>query len=131
MRHFSRSMSLRLSLREAPSRAFALLTETHALIFRHSHGGNSSNGDQFGGVVPGPRMQPSKGMVEFAPIDQVDLSDYRIVRPSGIHGTLGLININADVFLCLITGATQTATIRTGETVQRILAVEFRKADSR
>lgn len=66
-------------------------------------------------------------MVEFAAISEVDLSDWRLVRPSGIHGTLGLISINTDVFLCLITDATRAAIIRPGETVQRIRSVEFRK----
>ena len=118
-------MSLRLLLRDAPTRAFALVTETHALIFRHSQAGSTSVDQGNGSTL---RSGPSKGMVEFAARDEVDLSDYRVVRSSGIHGTLGLININTDVFLCLITGAVRVATIRPGETVQRIHSVEFRQS---
>lgn len=49
-------------------------------------------------------------MVEFTPHEDVDLTDYRVIRTSGVHGTLGLININADVFLCIISGAVRVAT---------------------
>lgn len=117
-------MSLRLLLREVPSRAFALVTETHALVFRHSQAGSSID-DGGNGTVAKPGS--SKGMVEFAALNDVDLSGFRVVRSSGIHGTLGLVNINADVFLCLITGAVRVATIRPQETVHKILAVEFRQ----
>ena len=118
-------MSLRLLLRDAPFRAFALVTETHALIFRHSHS-SSFLDEPKNGVGLGSGA--SKGMVEFAALDQVDLSGYRAIRSSSIYGTLGLISINADVFLCLITGASRVATIRPGETVQKIHSVEFREA---
>ena len=117
-------MSLRLLLQDAPARAFALLTETHALTFRHSHA--ASHFDGYNGSINKPHS--SKGMVEFTANDHVDLSDFRVIRPSGIHGTLGLININADVFLCLIMGAERVATIRPGEYVQRITSVEFRSS---
>ena len=49
-------------------------------------------------------------MVEFTAHSDVDLRDYRVLRASGVHGTLGLININADVFLCVISGAVRVAT---------------------
>lgn len=49
-------------------------------------------------------------MVEFTAHKDVDLTDYRVLRASGVHGTLGLININADVFLCVISGAIRVAT---------------------
>jgi len=38
---------------------------------------------------------------------------------------LGLITLNNDVFLCVITGSEEVATVRPGETVQKIFAVEF------
>lgn len=49
-------------------------------------------------------------MVEFTAHKDVDLTDYRVLRASRVHGTLGLININADVFLCVISGAVRVAT---------------------
>ncbi|KAL9639883.1 MAG: hypothetical protein Q9164_000631 [Protoblastenia rupestris] len=62
-------------------------------------------------------------MVEYS--DSIDLSDYRALRASGVHGTLGLINIGSDLFLCVISRAVRVATVRPNETVHQILAVEF------
>ena len=115
-------MSLRLLLRDHPSRAFAIVTESHALVFRHSP--SSSGGEPQGNGI-NSRSSPSKGMVEFSAIDSIDLSEYRVIRSSGIYGTLGLININADVFLCLITGSLKVASLRPWENVLKILSVEF------
>ena len=64
-------------------------------------------------------------MVEFSRIDSVDLSDYRTLRSKKVFGTLGLINIDIDTYLCVITAASLVATVRPGEEVQRILSVEF------
>lgn len=115
-------MSLQLLLRDQPSRAFAIVTESHALVFRHSKSslvGESQKNENIG------RVSPSKGMVEFSAINDIDLSGYRVLRSSGIHGTLGLININTDVFLCLITSAARVASLRPGENVLKILSVVF------
>ncbi len=115
-------MSLRLLLREHPSRAFALVTDDQALVFRHSP---YHNGGEVQTYRATPKPPPSKCMVEFSPLENIDLSDYRVLRPSGVHGTLGLINISTDLFLCVISGAVRVATVRPNETVQRILSVEF------
>lgn len=64
-------------------------------------------------------------MVEFAEVSSADLSDYRTLSPLPVHGTLGLITIDNDVFLCVLSGATKVASVRPGETVDRIHAVEF------
>jgi hypothetical protein len=64
-------------------------------------------------------------MVEFADVSSVDLNDYRTLSPLPVHGTLGLITISNDVFLCVITSASKVADVRPGETVQRISGVEF------
>ena len=101
-------MSLRLLLREQPQRALAVLTDSHALIFRHSL--SSTSADSSSNNETSARFSPSKCMVEFTPHEDVDLTDYRVIRTSGVHGTLGLININADVFLCIISGAVRVAT---------------------
>jgi hypothetical protein len=119
--------------RDHPHRAIALVTASHALIFRHnpSAGASTANGSftsihslQSQGSTSGtvaPRC-----MVEFSELDSVDISDYQAISPLPVLGTLGLITINNDVFLCVVTGATCVAVVRPGETVQRIHAVEFR-----
>ncbi|KAH8602663.1 SacI homology domain-containing protein [Bisporella sp. PMI_857] len=121
-------MSVRVLLRDYPHRSIALVTSTHALIFRHTPSTSDliANGSLTsisrtsldGSSVP-------KCMVEFSNIHDTDLSDYRTLSPLPIHGTLGLITINNDVFLCVVAGATKVAQVRPGETVERILAVEF------
>lgn len=101
-------MSLRVLLREQPSRALAVLTDSHALIFRHSSSGNGA--DLGSNIETSTKSSASKCMVEFTAHNEVDLGDYHVLRASGVHGTLGLININADVFLCVISGAVHVAT---------------------
>src|SRR5262249_35782667 len=64
-------------------------------------------------------------MVEFAALSSVDLREFRSLCPVPVHGTLGLITTNNDVFLCLVTGASKVAVVRPRETVEKIHAVEF------
>ena len=64
-------------------------------------------------------------MVEFSSIEQVDLSEYRPLNMVTVHGTLGLITVNGDIFLVIVNGASKVATVRPGETVQRIHSVGF------
>ena len=101
-------MSLKLLLREHPQRALAVLTDTHALIFRHSP--SSTRAYASSREKTSIRASAPKCMVEFTAHNAVDLRRYRVLRASGIHGTLGLINIDADVYLCVISGAVQVAT---------------------
>ncbi|KAH0541936.1 hypothetical protein FGG08_003656 [Glutinoglossum americanum] len=65
-------------------------------------------------------------MVEFSVLESVDLKDYKALSTLPVQGTLGLITINNDVFICVVTGATRVATVRPGESVQKIDTVEFR-----
>jgi synaptojanin len=62
-------------------------------------------------------------MVEFGARNSLELNSFRTVNNA--QGTLGLITLNNDVFLCTIILASQVATVRPGETVQRIHSVEF------
>ena len=101
-------MSLKLLLREHPQRALAVLTDSHALIFRHSL--SSTSADFGSNNETSTRCSASKCMIEFTARRDVDLGGYRALPVSGVHGTLGLININADVFLCVISGAVHVAT---------------------
>lgn len=64
-------------------------------------------------------------MVEFSRIEEVDLSDYRSLHSVNVHGTLGLITVENNVFLVVVNGASKVATVRPGETVQRIHSVGF------
>lgn len=65
-------------------------------------------------------------MVEFSTRKDADLEDYHSLTSLSILGTLGLVTINGDIFLCVVNGATRVATIRPGENVQKIISVEFR-----
>ena len=67
-------------------------------------------------------------MVEFAERSSIDLNHFHSVTTA--KGTLGLITLNNDVFLCVITGSEEVASVRRGETVQKIYAVEFCKSFS-
>ena len=53
----------------------------------------------------------------------LDFTGYRTLGSA--QGTLGLITLNNDVFLCTVTGASQVAAPRPEETVQKIQAVDF------
>lgn len=64
-------------------------------------------------------------MVEFSSIEEVDLTEYRALNMVTAHGTLGLITVNGDIFLVIVNGASKVATVRPGETVQRIHSVGF------
>lgn len=126
-------MSIRVLLCEYPNRAIALVTATHALIFRHSTSSDpvtlingSTSSFQ---TVPSRTSSDGAGtprcMVEFTELSRIDLSDFRTLSASQVHGTLGLITISGDVFLCVVTGAVKVATVRPGETVEKIYGVDF------
>lgn len=71
-------------------------------------------------------------MVEFTTVESADLEGYRSLRGVAtswkVHGTLGLITLNNDVFLCVVSGvAPRPITIRPGETVKKIEGVDFRR----
>ena len=116
-------MSLRVFLQESP-RTLILASETHALLFRYNPSEVNASSDASLSKASSLRSI-TKCVVEFAALDSLDLSAHRLLHPSGIHGTLGLINIDTDTFLCVISAAIRVATVRPGENVQKILSVEF------
>lgn len=125
-------MSIRVLLREHPHRSIALVTPTHALIFRHlSSGGDAGPNGSFTSLSSIPTRPSTDGVaaprsiVEFSEVSKVDLSDYRTLAPLPVHGTLGLITVNNDTFICVVAGTTRVAQVRPGETVERIFAVDF------
>lgn len=111
-------MSLRVLCRDHPDRALALISDDHALILHHVPITSESTS-----TASYSHVSPPKCHIEFAGLDALDLSGYRILGRA--HGTTGLIALNSDIFLCTISQATQAATVRPGETVQRIINVEF------
>ncbi|EDO02011.1 hypothetical protein SS1G_04487 [Sclerotinia sclerotiorum 1980 UF-70] len=108
-------MSIRVLLREYPHRSIALVTPTHTLIFRHSPTNDSTSNGLLNPIYPiYPRgstdgLAAPKCMVEFADVSSIDLSEYRTLSPMPVHGTLGLITVSNDIFLCVITGTTRVA----------------------
>lgn len=120
--------SSQLFIRDHPTRAIAIVSSTHHLVFRYSNvaSENSSQVSVAGGrprnVAHGP--QP-RCMVEFSRNTKGALASYRPLTSQPIFGTLGLTAVDGDVFLCVITRASRAATIRPGETVERISCVEF------
>ncbi|KAI1500120.1 SacI homology domain-containing protein [Biscogniauxia marginata] len=123
--------SSQLLIRDYPHRAIAIATSTHVLIFRHSPTTSEAIADgSLSSVVPSRARASSEGhvskcMVEFSPTSKHLLDDFRPLTPRPIYGTLGLIAINQDVFLCVVTQASRVATLRPGETVEKIASVEF------
>ncbi|SPQ18154.1 b2308100-bce0-45c7-bb3e-237ae9db2810 [Thermothielavioides terrestris] len=124
--------SSQILIREYPHRAIAITSGSHALILRHSAATREAiaNGSlaSYSSARPGsaaPDNIASKCMVEFSPTSDRLLADYRPLTPRPIYGTLGLISIGRDVFLCVITQASRVATVRPGETVEKIEAVQF------
>ncbi|KAK6361930.1 inositol polyphosphate 5-phosphatase [Orbilia blumenaviensis] len=143
------SNPIRILLKSHPHRSIALCAPNHVLTFRHnpsaSHhapapsfaanlpynngnsGSNSSVNVSSSGTNGNHHATGAAAcMVDFSERNEVDLSEY---HPMGsalpCRGTLGLISLNGDVFLCVVTGASLVATVRPGETVYRIHAVEF------
>ena len=118
-------MSVRVLIRDYPHRTVALTTSDHALVFRHSHSAENYQNSSASSVPSSNYRQnvTPRCMVEFAARDSVDLTGYRTVNNA--QGTLGLITLKNDIFLCAIILASQIASVRPGETVQRIHAVEF------
>lgn len=102
--------NLRVLCQDYPLRKIALVTSGHVLIFHYSVANN--------GMKAAPRCQ-----VEFSDISAVDLEAYRSLGAG--YGTLGLITLNEDVFVCVVSGSSHAATVRPGETVSRIDSVDF------
>jgi synaptojanin len=125
--------SCQLYIRDYPHRSIAIVSNSHALVIRYTPSTNESNAN--GSVTSLASGRPRSGsvdasavakcMVEFTPRLRQPLQDYRALTPRPIFGTLGLISVNGDVFLCVVTQATRTATVRPGETIEKISNVAF------
>nr|OQO16290.1 hypothetical protein B0A51_17157 [Rachicladosporium sp. CCFEE 5018] len=113
---------MRVLVRADPQRSIALATETHVLIFRHS---SSSTDLRTGSSTSVAEHGAPKCIVEFLPWEKADMEDYRSLSSLKAFGTLGLVTLAGDVFLCVVNSASRVATVRPGEDVQRIVSVEF------
>lgn len=125
-------MAARVLLRDRPHRAVALATSSHILTFRHTSSSKSTNASstslntQLASSGPSATSGASRCIVELESLGTLDLREYRTLSHS-VYGTLGLITVDEDVFLCVVSGATKAAQVRPGETVNRILSVDFCK----
>jgi synaptojanin len=126
--------SCQLLIRDHPHRAIAIVSSTHALILRHSS--TISEAVATGSLASVSSARPrtngtgadtaaSKCIVEFSPATREVLHEYRPLIHRPVYGTLGLISVGRDVFLCVITHAKRMANLRPGETVERIDNVQF------
>lgn len=124
-------MPIRVLLKDHPYRILALTTDDYALVFRHTHSADQGYSSSATSLTVssssrqhGQSLSP-RCMVEFAAYASLDFTGYRTIGSA--QGTLGLITLNNDVFLCTVTSASQVATPRPGETVQKIQSVDFCK----
>lgn len=124
--------SSELYIRDYPVRSIAIVSASHTLILRYSSSTSDPgpNGSHTSLSSTKPRNNAgesaiAKCMVEFSPSSEQVLKDYRPLTPRPIYGTLGLIAVNDEVFLSVITQASRAATVRPGETVERIGSVAF------
>ncbi len=123
----------RVLISDRPHRAIALVTASHVLIFKHNSSSSTpgllSNGSTTSLGSAGSSYASGAGprcIVDLAPVEKADLTEYRTLSQHSVHGTLGLITVDNDVFLCVVSGASRVATVRPTETVERILSVDFR-----
>ena len=65
--------------------------------------------------------------MEIQPIQNAELDEYRRLSSQPILGTLGLLALGKDVFICVVRRARKVATVRPSETIEKILQVEFRE----
>ncbi|KAB5580730.1 SacI homology domain-containing protein [Coniochaeta sp. 2T2.1] len=130
----SSEKSSQILVRDYPHRAIAIVSSGHALILRYSQTTGEAIANGSLSSVPSGRARSnsasndglnSKCIVEFSPVSKQMLADYRPLTSRSIYGTLGFIALGRDVFICVITHASRVATLRPGETVERILSVQF------
>ncbi|KAK9585241.1 Inositol-1,4,5-trisphosphate 5-phosphatase 1 [Aspergillus fumigatus] len=107
---------LRVLCKDYPQRTLILATTDDALVFKAI----ATEVDHSTGKKERDNIHC---LVEFCSLSSVDLTGYR--RLCDGHGTLGLIALDGDVFLCVVTGASKAATVRPGEAVWRIDNVHF------
>lgn len=112
--------SLRVLCRDHPRRAIGLATSNSILLFSYSPTPIDSLSSLSSTHADTPRC-----LVDFCSLSSIDLREFRQIGEA--RGTLGLINLNNDIFICSVSASSRVATVRPGETVLRIENVEFCK----
>lgn len=87
-------------------RTFALVSVTHVLLLRHI-------------------AATGKTAIELVSREEFKGAEYQRVSPRKTHGFLGLIEMEGDTFLCVITNSIKCASPLQGEVVHKIQGVEF------
>ena len=118
-------MTIRVLLRDYPQRAVALATDTHVLIFRNNTSNNSNEARAPRSSLDGQAGVQPQCIVEFSTVETTNLDGYQDLSSLSILGTLGLVTIAGDIFLCVVNAASRVASVRPGEHVQQINSVEF------
>jgi hypothetical protein len=125
--------AIRVLLQESPIRCIALATQTHALVLKSnpSKSPSRSNPSSRNPSATSLHASPSTSAAslctaEFGPVDDLSLDSWVPLSFRPVFGTLGLISINNDIFVCVVSSATRAADARPGETVEKINNVEFR-----
>ncbi|CAD6579796.1 MAG: inositol polyphosphate 5-phosphatase, partial [Tremellales sp. Tagirdzhanova-0007] len=118
-------MAPTLYLRSQP-RAFFLLTDTHALVFRQPSASESS-------------ASRSVVIAEFLPIDEVDMRGLvRASRGRTVEGVLGVTSVPTErssipeIFLLLVSSASTLSSLLPSSSLRpaRVIAVEFHSLSS-
>ena len=110
-------MSLQVLCRDRP-RTLALRTQDHVLTLEHNAVTTESlSTNSFSNIYA------ARCSVRWQSRTSADLTHYRTLCSA--HGTLGLINLSGDIFLCVITRSSHVATVKPGETVRKIDSVDF------
>jgi hypothetical protein len=98
--------------------SIALATKDSILEFKYTSSPVDSSRN-----VSLTHQRATRCLVEFAPRSPASLDGYRLLGEG--WGTLGLISLNHDVFICVVTGSSRAASPRPGENVLRIDNVDF------
>lgn len=123
--------SSELYIRDHPHRSIAIVSSSHVLILRYSSAASEGGPNDSHTSLASARSRAggeaavAKCMVEFSAVSRRLLRDYRPLAPRPIYGTMGLIAVQGEVFLSVITRAARAATVRPGETVERISSMAF------
>lgn len=96
---------MRLLIKEEP-RTLALQSESHVLVFRYI-------------------SDAHRCAIELLNVQDFHDEKYKPLTRSSVSGFIGFIEIKQDIFICVITGKFQVANPVEGESVDKIMSVEF------
>lgn len=101
-------MWLYVSNRHSEQRKLALVSRSHALIFQATND-----------------IKSQLCSLTLLPRDQLKNQGYKKLSYHEIFGFIGLIEVDGDIFIGTVTGASKVASPVPGETVNKIYAVDF------